>query len=255
MEKTFTFSATQDSVDDDDESVIIGFKTSDSTWPSQVTTVAPDMTTVSITDNDTRGITVAPTSLRIVEGSTGRYTVVLDSEPTADVTVKIGAPINTDITVDSMELIFTPSNWDEPQEVTVTAAADDMDAEEDTGTITHTVSGGDYDSVGADEVSVTVDDDEVSVSFEQADILGHGRRRRRHGHSPAQRPRQGDMFTIDLVKTEDGATEDDYSGLPDQLMFAPSATPSKRSASARLRTLRLMTAKACCSGSARCHRA
>ena len=58
-------------MDDDDESVIIGFDSSGSTWPSQVTTVAPDTTTVSITDDDTRGITVAPTSLRIDEGGTG----------------------------------------------------------------------------------------------------------------------------------------------------------------------------------------
>ena len=232
-EKLFTFSATQDSEDDDDESVIIGFNSSDPTWPSQVTTVAPDMTTVSITDNDTRGITVAPTSLRIVEGSTGRYTVVLDSEPTADVTVKIGAPTNTDITVDSMELIFTPSNWDEPQEVTVTAAADDMDAEEDTGTITHVVSGGDYDSVGADDVSVTVDNNEVSVSFEHAAYSvmegGDAATVTVRLNSPAK-----DMYTIHLVKTDqDGATEDDYSGLPDQLMFLVGDSEQTFSFSAR----------------------
>ena len=51
-EKSFPFNATQDSEDDDDESVIIGFNTSDPSWPSQVTTVAPDMTTVRIGDDD-----------------------------------------------------------------------------------------------------------------------------------------------------------------------------------------------------------
>ena len=253
-EKSFTFSAAQDSVDDDDESVTIGFKTSDPTWPSQVTTRAPDTTTVrigdddypnvevnfeqstyavdegdtvevkltlsadpersvtipitttnqggvsssdygivpstlsltfmsgetgksltfsaadddidddgesvkfelgatlllvtpgtttaatvSITDDDTRGVTVAPTSLRIDEGSTGRYTVVLDSEPTANVTVTIGAPTNTDITVSETSLLFTPSTWKDEQTVTVTALqeSDPTDDADDTGTITH----------------------------------------------------------------------------------------------------------------------
>ena len=212
--QSIDFTATNDDVDDDDGHVIVRF---DTLLPDNVT--AGEKTTVNITDDDQRGVSVTATTLTVDEGISESYEVVLDSEPTADVTVTIGAPTNTDITVDSMELIFTPSNWDEPQEVTVTAAADDLDAEEDTGTITHTVSGGDYDSVGADDVSVTVDDDEVSVSFEHAEYSvmegGDAVTVIVRLNAPAKQ-----MFTIDLVKTEDGATEDDYSGLPDQLMFA-----------------------------------
>ena len=161
-------------MDDDDESVTIGFETSDSTWPLQVVTRAPDTTTVSITDDDTRGITVAPTSLRINEGGTGPYTVVLDSEPTANVTVTIGAPTNTDITVSETSLLFTPSTWKDEQTVTVTALqeSDPNDDADDTDTITHSVSSvGDYATVEADPVAVTVIDDEdpqVKVEFDRA---------------------------------------------------------------------------------------
>ena len=95
-----------------------------------------------------------------------------------------------------------------------------MDAEDDTGTITHAVSGGDYGSVSVGSVSVTVDDDEVSVSFERAAYSvaegGDAVTVTVRLSAPAKQ-----RFTIDLVKTEDGATEDDYSGLHDSLTFAP----------------------------------
>ena len=52
--KTFTFTATQDTVDDDGESVQLGF----GTLPTDVSAGRPSTSTVSITDNDTRGVTV-----------------------------------------------------------------------------------------------------------------------------------------------------------------------------------------------------
>ena len=99
-----------------------------------------------------------------------------------------------------------------------------MDAEEDTGTITHIVSGGDYDSVRVGSVSVTVDDDEVSVSFERAAYSvaegGDAVTVTVRFSAPAK-----ETFTIGLDKTEQGdTTEDDYSGLPDRLTFAQRET-------------------------------
>ena len=150
--KSITFTPVDDDIDDDGERVRLALGT---TLPRLVTSGTTAAAAVSITDNDTRGVTVAPTSLRIDEGSTGRYTVVLDSEPTASVTVTIGAPTNTDITVSETSLTFTPANWDIEQPVTVTAVdeSDPTDDADDTGTITHAVSGGDYGSVSADPVS------------------------------------------------------------------------------------------------------
>ena len=151
--------------------------------------------------------------------------------------MEITPPANTDISVDPQELTFTATDWDTSQPVTVSAAADDPeDAEDDTGTITHFVSGGDYDSViSVGSVSVTVDDDEVSVSFKRAAYSvaegGDAVTVTVRLSAPAK-----ERFTIDLVKTEDGATADDYSPLPDSLRFELRATPSNGSASARSRT-------------------
>ena len=162
--QSLTFTPVDDAIDDDGERVRLALGAP----PRLVSRGTTRVATVSITDNDTRGVTVRPTSLRIEEGATGEYTVVLGSEPTADVTVTIDAPTNTDITVDRPSLTFTSFNWNSPQTVVV-SGHDDVDDADDTGTITHTVrSSGDYAAVRADPVSVTVLDDEdpqVRVEF------------------------------------------------------------------------------------------
>ena len=55
---------------------------------------------VSVNDDDDAGVSVSEDSLTIGEGGDGTYTIVLDSAPTADVTVTINDPTdNTDVTV------------------------------------------------------------------------------------------------------------------------------------------------------------
>ena len=138
-------------------------------------TAAPAVA-VTITDNDTRGITLSETTLSFNEGSTVTYTVVLDTQPTGDVTVtpsRTGGS-DTDVTV-SNALTFSTGNWDIPQTVTVNAA-EDHDASNDTATITHAVSGADYGSVAAASVDVTVTDNDtrgVTIS-ETALTFGEG---------------------------------------------------------------------------------
>ena len=103
--------------------------------------IPADPVTVNVTDTDTAGVTVSESTLTIAEGSTGTYTIVLDTEPTGDVTVQINDPSNTVITADESSLTFTPMNWSTPQPVTVNAL-DDPDANEDIGTITHEITTG-----------------------------------------------------------------------------------------------------------------
>ena len=101
----------------------------------------PSDLTLTITDDDTRGVTLSETDLEVNEGGDGRYTVVLDSEPTADVTVTpFRSSGDSDVTV-SGALTFTASNWNTAQTVTVNAAHD-SDADDETAVIGHTVGGG-----------------------------------------------------------------------------------------------------------------
>ncbi len=105
------------------------------------------------------GLTYSDDTLTVNEGDEGTYTVVLNTKPTADVKVTINDPSNTDVTTDPPALIFTPKNWRIPQIVKV-SAKEDADELHETATVTHAVSGGDYDSVTPSDVAVIVHDDD-----------------------------------------------------------------------------------------------
>ncbi len=115
---------------------------------------------VTVTDDEIPGVTLTPTSLTVAEGDTADYTVVLDVQPTADVTINITG--GGDVSVNPALLTFTNATWDTAQTVTVTAAQD-IDAVDDAQTVTHAVAGSgadEYTGVAVDGLDVTVDDDE-----------------------------------------------------------------------------------------------
>ena len=79
-------------------------------------------------DDDTAGITVSgPSGTQTSEtGTTISFTVQLDSEPTAQVTIPISSSDTTEGTVDKSSLVFNAANWNTPQTVTVTGQDDLM---------------------------------------------------------------------------------------------------------------------------------
>ena len=125
---------------------------------------------VTIEDDDERGVVVTPTTLSVPEAGSGSYTVVLTSQPTGTVTVTPSVGGNSEVTVAPSPLTFTAGTWSTAQTVTVSAAAD-TDAVNDTATVTHAVSGGDYGTETASDVSVTVTDDET-VSDIPGQVMG-----------------------------------------------------------------------------------
>ena len=94
--------------------------------------------TVTVTDNDSTGVRVSKTTLTVEEEDTtgNSYTVVLDAQPTADVTVTVAGHAGTDVTPNPTTLTFTTSNWNMFQTVMVTASAD-ADTANDSVTLTH----------------------------------------------------------------------------------------------------------------------
>ena len=147
-EKSFDFAAAADDVDDDGESVALAF----GTLPDGVTAGTTSVSTVSITD-DTRGVTIDPTSFTVIAGRTNSYSVVLDTQPTAGVTVTVSGHVNTDLSLDKTSLTFTADNWKTAQTVTVTA---DENAVARSVTLSHAISGADYGSVSADDATVNI---------------------------------------------------------------------------------------------------
>ena len=111
------------------------------------------------------GVTVSTTALTVTEQDTtgDGYTVVLDTEPTADVAVTVAGHAGTDVTPDPTALTFTASNWDAAQTVTVTAG-NDTDTTDDSVALTHSAASADndYGGIAIDEVAVTVSDNDTA---------------------------------------------------------------------------------------------
>lgn len=107
-----------------------------------------------------RGVSVSTGSLTVVEGATATYTVVLDSEPTGEVTVTPTVVSSTKITVSPSSLTFDATDWETAQTVTVEGVHDADWAHEASVTVRHAVSGADYGSVTAASLSVEVHDDD-----------------------------------------------------------------------------------------------
>ena len=67
---------------------------------------------LTITDDDTAGVTISAASpLEVDEGGNATYTVALDSQPTADVTITASSSDNEAATVSPASHTFTSSSW------------------------------------------------------------------------------------------------------------------------------------------------
>ena len=166
--KTFVVTARDDFIDNDGRTATITFGSS---LPSRVSLGGTiDETVVSVTDDDTRGFTITPTSATatVGENATTTYTITLKSEPSDTVTVTVNNPTDSDdATASPSTLSFTPGQYtDGPLTVTVTTTDDEVDEPTETATVTHTVSGADYgdNNVTIPNFVVTItDDDETPV--------------------------------------------------------------------------------------------
>ena len=121
---------------------------------------------ITLSDDDVRGVTVSERTLMVKEGDQqGRsFSVKLNSQPTAPVSVTPVVPTGTDVEVAPETLTFMPIEWNTAKTVVVTAK-DDSDADNDAPvTLTFVVAGGGYDAVAVDNLEVMIEeDDQVTV--------------------------------------------------------------------------------------------
>ncbi|TGG84438.1 MAG: leucine-rich repeat domain-containing protein, partial [Aphanocapsa feldmannii 288cV] len=147
---------------DVDDTVTLSHKVSGGNYDSVTANLR-----VNVTDDQAAALVLTPSSLTLAEGGSGSYTVALNSQPTAAVTVSVspgsGVTVDTDDDTKGNQstLTFTTRNWNKQQTVEV-SAGQDTDAVNDTVTLAHSASGGDYDSVTAN-LRVNVTDDEAAA--------------------------------------------------------------------------------------------
>ena len=116
--------------------------------------------TVTISDDDTAWVIVSPTSGLVTTeaGGTDSFTVRLDSEPTANVTIDLSSSNTSEGMISPTSVTFTPDNWDQPQTMTVTGQ---QNAEVD-GNVAYTIVTGaasssdpKYNGMAVADVSIT----------------------------------------------------------------------------------------------------
>jgi hypothetical protein len=142
---TATMMVIDDDVDDDGETVVIA-----ATGSNPVLTAAP--LRLVIKDNDTAGVTVSKRALSVTEGGAATYTLVLDSQPLADVVVTTASGRSGKATVAPTRVTFTAGDWSRMKTITVTGV------QEGNVRISHRASStdGKYSGLSVGTVTVTV---------------------------------------------------------------------------------------------------
>ena len=113
------------------------------------------------------GVSVSPTSGLITgeDGGGASFTVVLDSEPTADVVFTFASSDTTEGTVSPSTITFTAADYNVVQTVTVSGVNDNVDDGDIIYTISETTSSSDvnYNGISVSDVTVTNTDDDTGT--------------------------------------------------------------------------------------------
>ena len=238
LSKTLTFTAKDDSVDDDGESVTLGFGPF---IDDRVTTGTNATARVSITDNDHPQVTVTfndddftvaesdDTSTADIQENQATITVKLSANPEREVIIPIVATDQERTTADDYTLSATSLTFaatESTKTITFTARHDTVDDDDEwvhleVGDLPFRVTKGDITEA---EVSITDDDDPpVTVSFARAEyIAAEGRSVTVTVNLSAIPERQVD---IPITKTnQNSASNADYnhSQIPTSLRFGRS---------------------------------
>lgn len=165
--QTVTVTGQNDDVDDGDIAYQILIAAAVSTDPNYDDKVFSPIAMTN-NDDDTTGVTVTPNSgVNTTETSTSfTFTVRLDSEPTADVTIGLVSSDTTEATIDIPSLLFTSADWSTPQTLTVTGVNDVIIDPATAYTIDITVTS------SADPLYAAYDPVDVSATNTDDDVAG-----------------------------------------------------------------------------------
>jgi peptidoglycan hydrolase-like protein with peptidoglycan-binding domain len=133
--------------------------------------VAGNLNTAStITDNSVTytvpgvpGVTLSSiTSTATEGGATGSYTIVLNTLPTANVSITLNS--GAQVTVSTSTIVFTTANWNVAKTITVTAVNDTNVEGTHTQIISHTATSSDlsYNNISIQNNTVTITDNDVA---------------------------------------------------------------------------------------------
>ena len=176
--QTVTVTGVDDPAVDGSQATTITLSVDDGNSDDAFDPVAEQTVSVTTTDNDSAGFSIAESSgsTSVVEsGTTDTFAVVLTSQPLTDVVLTVVSGDAGEATVDASTLTFTASNWDTSQTVTVTGVDDPTVDGSQATTITVSVEDGNsddaFDPVADQTVSVTTTDND-SAGFSIVESSG-----------------------------------------------------------------------------------
>lgn len=164
-------SRANDAIDQDTVTCVVNHTVASSDTFYNGITVPNDGFTVTVLDNDTAGITITPTGTTVITeaGVTDTYSIVLTSQPTADVDVTatpdVQCTVDTNAVGTSNVATFTSANWNVAQIITITAVNDLIDeAATHSCVITHTSSSTDlkYNALTLTSITANVTDNDTA---------------------------------------------------------------------------------------------
>ncbi|SVB50712.1 uncharacterized protein METZ01_LOCUS203566, partial [marine metagenome] len=141
--------------------IVLGAATSSD---SNFSSINPADVAVTNTDDDSAGITVSNISGNTSEtGDNATFTVLLNSQPSANVTIGVSSSDTGEGTVSPSSLTFTSSNWSTAQTVTVTGADDNISDRNQSYTVVIAASSSsdsNYNGINPDDFTINNIDDE-----------------------------------------------------------------------------------------------
>ena len=124
---------------------------------------------IELEDDDIPAVLVMPGELTVTEAASADYQVVLQTAPTADVTVAISG-VSGDLSLNRPSLAFAPGDFDVAQTVSVMAADDADNTQDPDVTVTHRASGAaEYRGLRSDLV-VTIRENDPSLVFSATSV-------------------------------------------------------------------------------------
>ena len=230
-EVDINFTAASDSVDDDGESVKLTFG---NTLPTGVSTGNTDEAVVTITDDDVPSVEVSfeQGTYTVAEGSLVTVKVTLNANPERTVTIPITTTdqdgvSSADYSGVPANVTFVPGDTEETINFSATQDTLDDDGESVKLTLGNLPTG--VSAGNTDEAVVTITDDDVpsvTASFEQSTYTVA------EGSSVTVKvtldadPERTVTFSITKAN-QDGASNDDYSGVPLTLTFNSGVTEAE----------------------------
>ena len=211
IEQTITVTGVNDSdANDETLAVLLAAMSADSDYVGKTASIP-----VTVTDDDTPALVVAPSSVAVAENATATFDVSLASQPTGPVVVGVSSGDTAVATVNPPSLTFTDTNWNTDQVVTITGA-DDADFDDDNTSIelNSTSIDTDYNGITAavqvDVTDVDAAGAELVISPDEIvipDDSGHGR-----------------QFNVSLSVAPSADVSVTIASAPATLYFSPSQT-------------------------------